>query len=437
VNILVIGKYPPIEGGVSAYTFWLTRSLAGQGHSVYVITNASEGEVSLSQMHYGADSSWLGTNGGPGNLQVFQTTPLRPNSFIPFAQPYGTKLFGLSISVLEQHHCDVILSWYFEPYGFVSALVGLAKHRPTIIRHAGSDLGRLSVHPDLNAAYRWALEKATALVVTNERELQGRFGLIDRPRIQPAFAQLPDVFLSKPTSLDIVELLSASESWFSNAGLPEALLQDVRRINSKTFTGDVFTIGIYGKVGATKGSFDLIDALIKVAAAGQEFVFLTLSCGHREVLQAYYEAIVKSPALAERSWILPPIAPYRVPAFLQRCNAVCFLERHFPISFHGSQIPREILSSGACLVLSREVAEKPWYRGNLVDDRNAVIIADPTDKDSLANRLSELISDLDRTCSIGHQGRRLFEFWNEELPTFEESTRRFSHDMERVVQACY
>jgi glycosyltransferase involved in cell wall biosynthesis len=348
VNILVIGKYPPIEGGVSAYTFWLTRSLADQGHSVYVITNASEGEVSLSQMHYGADSSWLGANGGPGNLQVFQTTPLRPNSFIPFAQPYGTKLFGLSISVLEQHHCDVILSWYFEPYGFVAALVGLAKHRPTIIRRAGSDLGRLSVHPDLNA------------------------------------------------------------------GLPEALLQDVRRINSKTFTEDVFTIGMYGKVGATKGSFDLIDALIKVAAAGQEFVFLTLSCDHREVLQAYYEAIVKSPALAERSWILPPIALYRVPAFLQRCSAVCFLERHFPISFHGSQIPREIRSSGACLVLSRAVAEKPWYRGNLVDDRNAVIIADPTDKDSLANRLSELISDLDRTCSIGHQGRRLFEFWNED-----------------------
>ena len=435
MNILLIGKYPPIEGGVSAHTFWLVRALAGQGHSVYVVTNAGEGESSLAQMHYGDDSSWLGSNVRPGSLRVFQTTPLPPNSFIPFAQPYGTKLFGLSLSVLEQHHCDVILSWYFEPYGFVSALAGLAKRRPVIIRHAGSDIGRLAVHPDLNAAYRWALESAAALVVTNERELQRRFGLIDRPRIQPTRPRLPDVFSSDPVSLDIVELLAASESWFSNVGLPDALLQDIRRINSKPFTGDVFTIGVYGKVGVTKGSFNLIEALVKVAATGQEFVFLTLSCGHREVLRAYYEAIVKSPALAERSWILPPIAPYRVPAFLQRCNAVCFLERHFSISFHGPQIPREVLSSGACLVCSSEIAGKPWYRGSLVDDRNAVVIADPTDHDSLANRLSALIRDRDRIWSIGHQGQRLSEFWDDELPAFDESARLFARDIERIVRS--
>ena len=82
---------------------------------------------------------------------------------------------------MEKHGCGAILSWYFEPYGFVASLVGHATARPVIIRHAGSDLGRLSPHPELRTAPTAGdLKAATALVVTNERELRERLGPIDR-----------------------------------------------------------------------------------------------------------------------------------------------------------------------------------------------------------------------------------------------------------------
>jgi glycosyltransferase involved in cell wall biosynthesis len=343
VRILLISKFPPIEGGVSAHTFWLVRSLAREGHSVRVVTNASEVEPTFAQLHYGQDLAWMEGVVGRGQFFVHQTTPVESLSFIPFAQPYLTKLFGLSLSVVREYACDMILSWYFEPYGVVAALIGKTIGRPFVMRHAGSDLGRLARHPQLAAAYRWALEGAAGLVVTNERELETRFGPINRPRLRLARPRLPDVFSSSHERLDVRELLAASLQWFSNIGLSENLIQDIGRINAKPLAGNVFTVGVYGKVGVTKGSFDLIEALAEVSRTRAEFAFLTVSCGRREVLQRYYQAIVSSAALAERSWILPPIAPWRIPAFLRCCDAVCFLERDFPVPFHGPLIPREVL----------------------------------------------------------------------------------------------
>lgn len=426
MRILLIGKFPPIEGGVSGHTFWLARALASQGHIVDVVTNADECEPTLTQLLYGNDSCWLQCPAGSSALRIHQTIRVQPASFIPFAEPFVSKLFGLSLSVLEEHGCDVILGWYFEPYGVVAGLVGQATGRPFVVRHAGSDLGRLALHPQLAATYQWTLRNAAGLIVTNERQIKDRFGPLVRPRVPIFRSSLPDVFFAASQPLDIAELLVASSRWFASTGLPTDLIERIEHLDAKPFAGDVFTIGIYGKVGASKGSFDLLEALKMLAESGSAFAFLSLSCGRRQILQSYYEAIVSSPALAERSWILPPIGPWRIPAFVRRCDAVCFLERDFPIAFHGPLVPREVLSAGACLICSREVAEKPVYHGNLVDDRNVVIIDDPRDHVALADRLSTLIAERDRTRSIGGQGQLLARFWNEELPSFYEAAEHLA-----------
>jgi len=38
----MIGKYPPIEGGVSAKVYWLAKALGERGYEVYIFTNAQE-----------------------------------------------------------------------------------------------------------------------------------------------------------------------------------------------------------------------------------------------------------------------------------------------------------------------------------------------------------------------------------------------------------
>ena len=390
-------------------------------------------EPTLGQLHYGEDRDRLAGRVGAGEVSVHLAAPVEPSTFIPFAQPHVTRLFGLTLRVAEEHGCDVIFGWYFEPYGLVAALAGRALGRPVVIRHAGSDLGRLARHPDLGAAYAWALRAATRLVVTNESELTSRFGPVRRPRIRVLRSRLPDVFHEPAEPLDLHELLAAAPAWFRAAGLPEDLVRKVEALNAKPFAEGAFTLGAYGKVGLTKGSFDLVAALSRLAADRPPFAFLTLSCGRAETLRAYYDAILGAPALAARTWILPPVAPWRIPSFLRCCDAVCFLERGFPIPFHGPLVPREVFSSGACLVCSAEIAGKPAYRGNLVDERNAVVVADPKDHKALARRIGRLIADGERARSIGGQGQRLARFWDEELDSFDAGARSFAAALRRLA----
>ncbi len=44
MRICFIGKYPPIEGGVSSHAYWLAKALGKKGHEVHVVTNAQEVE---------------------------------------------------------------------------------------------------------------------------------------------------------------------------------------------------------------------------------------------------------------------------------------------------------------------------------------------------------------------------------------------------------
>jgi len=44
MKICMIGKYPPIEGGVSARNYWIARGLSERGHEVHLVTNADEVE---------------------------------------------------------------------------------------------------------------------------------------------------------------------------------------------------------------------------------------------------------------------------------------------------------------------------------------------------------------------------------------------------------
>lgn len=129
-------------------------------------------------------------------------------------------------------------------------------------------------------------------------------------------------------------------------------------------------------------------------------------------MSVYYADLLSRHRLASKSLVLPLFAPWRVPEFLRLCDIVCFLEHLFPIPFHLPRIPREVMAAGPCLVCSREVAAKQPFYENLVDGKNIVLIDDPRDTSTLAERLEGLI-DQPRSCrSIGRHGvflSRVFE----------------------------
>ena len=70
MNICIISKYPPIEGGVSSHTYWMARELGKRGHKVYVVTNSWEVEGEYRETINREDMHLF----EPKNVQVFSTS---------------------------------------------------------------------------------------------------------------------------------------------------------------------------------------------------------------------------------------------------------------------------------------------------------------------------------------------------------------------------
>src|SRR6185437_12919278 len=75
VRICVVGKFPPIQGGVSTRTYWTAHGLAALGHEVHVVTNAKEAEAPFRMLMRPTDWARCGGAYGRGSVTVHWTDP--------------------------------------------------------------------------------------------------------------------------------------------------------------------------------------------------------------------------------------------------------------------------------------------------------------------------------------------------------------------------
>jgi hypothetical protein len=108
VGICFVGKYPPIQGGVSAETYWAARGLAEVGHEVFVVTNAAEVDEGYRIRLAPADAQQLApTVANGGAVRIFRPEPSsgRRMGHIPMANPFVTKLAGMATQVVREFSC--------------------------------------------------------------------------------------------------------------------------------------------------------------------------------------------------------------------------------------------------------------------------------------------------------------------------------------------
>lgn len=420
MKILIVGKYPPIQGGVSSSTYVSAQRLAKSGHSIDIVTNSKEVESCYRQMLLDEDEVLLTSK----NLRVYYTTPITKDCYIPFANPFSTKLFGLATSVIEENRPDLIIGWYYEPYGFIASTLSKFYDIPCLLRHAGSDLGRLSKHCDLRQTYKQMLKQAEFIVTSNSSQTIDELVSLGVNKEKLIFLKgfkFPEYFNKKAEPLNLKSINNSSESWFNNLCIESTIKQNLIFANKKDFDPLKPTLGIFGKVGLTKGSYDLINVLSKLSNEGCEFNFISVSSGNNQALTKYYNSILQDKKLTSKTFFLPALANWRIPNLLSTLDIAFFLERDFPIEFHTPKVPIEILSSGKCLVISNQIVDKNPYHESFVDNKNCIIV-DPKDTQSFADRLRSLICDKQFAKRIGTNGRYLYNFiqdTNEDVSTFE------------------
>jgi len=327
----MIGKFPPIEGGVSARTYWTAHGLAARGHEVHVITNAKE--VRSPFRMYMREADWLRCEAtyGAGSVTVHWTNrDDRAQYYIPMAIPFVSNLAAIGARVHSQHPFDVVFSHYMEPYGVAGHLVAEMSGVPHVARMAGSDAGRLWHHVQLELLYDHVLRSAEAVVATGavaDRAVQRG---VDRSRIVRggAFVLPDEVFSPFGPVLDLASVLAEVEHDPELGDLAWGGL-----------TSSMPYFGVYGKLGANKGSFSLLAALHRLKQDGIEVGLAALAHGTPSV-EREFRAKVLELGLADRVLQLPFLPNWRVPEFLRGCLAVCCLEQGFPIFFHAPMVPR-------------------------------------------------------------------------------------------------
>ena len=406
MRVMLVGKYPPIQGGVSRLIYWTVQDLLRAGISVDVVTNADECPLGYRQCFLNGDEATSSSHDG---LTVQSTSAVR-DFHIPYSNPFLTKLIGLSAETVRARPPDLIIGWYWEPYGLAAAMVGALHNIPVALVHAGSDLGRLAQQPHLRSAYKLALDHVSYVVTSRHADVVAALDALQvapEKRIFFAGGTLPAVYQVRQRPLELPMLRDSALSYFHTflGDVPE--LRYVVRSPLSDASVPPPVIVLYGKMGRFKGTFELIAALDQLGASGQDFSLVHAAVGDRSQYSDLFAALASRKFVGDRYHLVPPLAPWQIPPLLALGDMAAFLENRFPISFHTPSVPFEILSSGKALICSLEILQKSMLHKHLVDAKNVIVVPDPANIEQLSSVLSTSIHDRQRLRSIGKHGKQV------------------------------
>lgn len=391
MRILFCGKWPPIQGGVCRESYEFVLSCLRQEHSVTVITNASYVEPGFRAALTDNELSDRVASFGD-RFRLLDIGTEKFPTYIPYVPPVMSGLLGAILAEVEVNPPHIIVGSYLEPYGMVALIAASFNNIPTYIRHAGSDLGALATHPLLKKAYSQALIRANGILTHNSNEnheLLKALGVKDQLlKNMVSVSKFPS-FLSNQR-LDIEYYSKITLKHFASPYLTEKTVTHLETINSEEWEDQAPVIGVYGKTGRFKGSFELIQALNELADDKVPFRFLIVLVGWNESISKTIEAIYYS-KLRSRTRILPPLPLWRIPEFLSCCDIVAFLENNFPIKSHTPRVPLEVISSSKTLLITREQINRMSLGDVFEHDVNALIVEHPYDAKAIYEALSSAL----------------------------------------------
>jgi glycosyltransferase involved in cell wall biosynthesis len=445
MKICFITKYPPIQGGVSANCYWTARGLAEKGHNVFVITNANEVEsrfrIHLTDEDINGEYAREFPETG-GSVKVYSTEPANTRKifFIPQNNPTVSRLAAIATDVIQKEGCEVIFASYFEPYCVAAQLASFWTETPLVVRHAGSDLYHLFENPELQSTYLNLLKRANRVTSGGGSAEKLRSFGVQPDRIATNVYSLPEKFFNPESSNPhINDFLIDNDSIKQTAELRNS---EFESCFLPLENDSLPVLGIYGKIGEAKGTFDLLHAMSRLVKDGFPFYLATMSNGW---VYKHFLDLVKTLDLTRYVKFIPFRPNWRVPEFIHSCNAVAYLERDFPIVAHTPMIPTEIVNSGGCLITTEEIAFKQSFRTRIKNFENAIIVPHPKDHESLARAVRFALEDTARARDIGKRGnselksKALYENYIENMESLlvsvaSETTlsRAAANDKERV-----
>lgn len=162
MNLLYIGKYPPLEGGTSVSSYWRMQEYASHGICTKIVTAYRRDECCLPM----------------DEKDTATVICSKMDWHIPYTQLFAERLISSALALSKTFKVDIIEGNYFFPYGYAAYVVSLLLDRPLILRHAGSDLFRLGRNVELSELFRKMLKSAKKIVTYEDcRNIWSKMGV--------------------------------------------------------------------------------------------------------------------------------------------------------------------------------------------------------------------------------------------------------------------
>ncbi|MHC2994682.1 MAG: glycosyltransferase [Candidatus Atribacteria bacterium] len=383
MKICLISKYPPIEGGVSARVYWLAKALGERGHEVHIVTNAQEVEEAYKERIDTNEQEYT-----PQNVYVHSTTSDTNPWHIPFSKAYAERISNLAIEVIEKYNIQLIDSYYILPYGVATFIAKNITGRPQILRHAGSDIGKIFTSSSYNTLFKTILQRVDKIItIPSMKEMFISLGISD-------------------SRIAFDEKVSVDTKAFNPKVSPFPLSDYIER---KILNCPIITyIGKINYYWKTKGLYELIEAVKRIK---RDFLLLFVANG-KGLLE--FKNLIRKNNLEKHSIFIDFVPPWRIPSIIKLSTCVVVPEKEFPIQYHTPIIPREVMAVGKCLILSKELYNKGCY-GNLTDGENVLLI-DPKNIKQFRMIIEDIIRHPDIASGIGQNAykfSRQIENFNE------------------------
>jgi len=383
MRICLISKYPPIEGGVSSRVYWLAKALGERGHEVHIVTNAPEVEEEYKERFKTNEQQYE-----PENVHVHTTNPDNNPWHIPFSKAYAERIANLAIEVIEKNNIQLIDSYYILPYVISGFIAKNITGRPQILRHAGSDMGKLFTSSSYNTLFKTIFQRVDKIMTIPP--LKEMFLSLGIPESKIVF----DEKVSVDTKAFNPEVAPFPLSDYIEKQLPECPVI--------TFIGK---INYYWE---TKGLYELLEA---VNGIKEDFLFLFVANGRG--LKGF-QNLIEEKKLSKKSIFLDFVPPWEIPSIIKLSTCVVVPEREFPIQYHTPILPREVMAVGKCLILSKELYNKQCY-GNLSNGESAFII-DPKNIKQLRAVIEQVIRHPEDATRIGQNAYKI----SKQIENFDE-----------------
>ena len=340
MRVLLIGKFPPGQGGIAAKFSWLYRALARRDIFFDVVT--------IVPAIYRSEE----TGDLPNTIRLRQLGPDdAPPWFLPGGDLWTERLVSAALALAEDEPPDLIEVNYLAPYGMAAFIVARHLGVPLIVRHAGSDLAKLLNWPQARRGLSALLAGADVVVTTPD-----------------AAPRLPDRTTAAGTLVELPRYVADPQVFTPSLAQPSR-----------------YRVLLVGKLNY-HWRLKALDTLAAALELRPDWELMAIAGGKG---RDAFEAEIRGRGLADRFHRRSFVPPDAVPALLSDATAVWAVERPGGIP-DFSNIVWEALAMGRPCLVAASAAEHP--DAALLSRSTALLVVDPDDSTAVAAALDKAAS---------------------------------------------